>query len=67
MMMLLSKRLLLSLAVLVVASTNCVHGAKKVDPELSLEAEAAVVVAVAAENSAIMGKIFPLFSKLFIR
>jgi len=66
-MMMPSKRLLLSFAVLMLILTNCVHGAKKVEAELSPEAAEAAVAAVAAEDAALMNKMFPLISKLFTR
>jgi len=59
-----SKRLLLSFALLLLQLTNFVHGAKKDIQVLSPEV---VEAAVAAEDSALMGKMFPIVSKLFMR
>ncbi|KAL7544109.1 hypothetical protein ACHAXR_013587 [Thalassiosira sp. AJA248-18] len=57
---------LLSFAVVLLTLINVVHGAKKGKFEMSLEAVEAEA-AVAAKDSALMGKLFPLFSKLFNR
>lgn len=59
---------IIAFASLLLLSTNNVgvHGARKSEEELSLEAVEAEVAVVAKDN-ALMGKLFPLVSKLFKR
>ena len=66
--MLSTKHLLVSLVVLLIASTNhVVDGAAKKDEELSLELLEAEAAGHVENSSALMGKMFPLISKLFVR